>query len=85
MACSIATAWLLLQRVNKFAPLYSDMQRKLLELTGIPLEPYPLTYHGDIDKGVANYNGIVKEIRIGQSASKYLVKDKGSTTDVGRN
>lgn len=61
------------------------MQSKLLELTGNPLEPYTLTYHGDIDKGVANPNGIVKEIRIWAIRSQVSLKDKGSTTDAGRN
>ena len=41
-------------------------------MTGKPLELYLLTYNGDIYKGKNNYLGIVKKIKIGQSASKHL-------------
>lgn len=43
------------------------------ELTGKPLELYLLTYGGDIHKGKNNYLDIVKKIKIGLSASKFLL------------
>ena len=41
-------------------------------MTGTPLELYTLTYDRNIHKGIANHNDIVKEVKIGKSASKIL-------------
>ena len=45
---------------------------KFPKLTGISLELNLLTIYSDIIWGKSNYLGIVKKIKIGQSAAKYL-------------
>lgn len=69
---------------NKSVNTHADV--KGIKLTGNPLEFILLTYHGNIGKGVANHNGIVKKNKIGQSAGKYpYEKDKPSETLISPN
>lgn len=41
--------------------LVNSAKYKARQLTGTPLELLTLSYHGDINNGIANYNGIVKD------------------------
>ena len=52
------------------------------ELTGNSLESYTLNYSSDAYSGVANHYGIVKEIRIGQSATKSLYERKAQRLSI---
>lgn len=56
--------------LDRDVALVTLAQLKLLKLTGISLESYLLNLYRNIIGGVANYNCIVKKIRIGQSAAK---------------
>jgi hypothetical protein len=58
------------------SPTEAILLIKLCELTGNPLELYTPTYPSNRDKGAANYSDTVKEIEIGQSASKLLKQKK---------
>ena len=42
------------------------------ELTGKSLELHTPSYHRNVDNGQTNYLGMVKEMKIGQSAAKFL-------------
>lgn len=62
----------LMERVNKIA--HSRLT------AGKPLEIYIPTLSSNILMGEVNHFDMVKIINIGQSAAKYPIKDKGSTT-----
>ncbi|GAA0348262.1 hypothetical protein GCM10008931_44440 [Oceanobacillus oncorhynchi subsp. oncorhynchi] len=56
-------------------------------MTGNLLEFYVLTYYGNINKGVVNYNDVVKSVEIEQSAAKllsFINMEKVQRLSVGR-
>lgn len=70
--CHISSVFIWTKRNLSFMPVgrKSHAHFKQFKLTGNSLELHTLTYRSDTDKGVANYNDIVKEMKIGKSAAK---------------